>query len=88
MKLACCFPIMRTAGWYHSNFCSEHAFEKLTRAEKAAGREALHDRDALRAETARSIAAAHDWARCDVYQCARCEYVEAWMDRDDDRFPA
>jgi hypothetical protein len=80
-KPGCCFPIMRTAGWYHSNFCPEHAFEKL-------GRAPLHDRRALRAEIVQAAARTHDWARCDVYLCGRCAYIDAHLDDADDRFPA
>jgi hypothetical protein len=77
---------MRTAGWYHSNFCHEHPYEKLTRIE----RDTLHDRKALRAEVASHATrvAVHDWARCDVTDCERCAYVEAHLDDADDRFPA
>jgi hypothetical protein len=79
---------MRTAGWYHSNYCPERPFQKLSKSE----RDDLHDRRRLRAEVASHFASraarTHDWARCDVTDCERCEYVEAHLDDADDRFPA
>jgi hypothetical protein len=81
----CCQPVRRTAGWYHSRFCQEHRNEPM-----GSRREHVHDRRALRAEIASHAtrAAVHDWARCDVTDCGRCEYVLAHLDDADDRFPA
>jgi hypothetical protein len=83
---ACCQPVRRTAGWYHSRFCEEHRNEPL--GSRPFHRGALHDRPALRAEIASHATRSHDWARCDVTDCERCEYVEAHLDDADDRFPA